>query len=176
MKSLTLKTLDSDNFVVILALLLTAVLFTTGAGKTQQLQPGIRVQLATTTGAASMPDADNADAWIVTVTEINHIYFGVDLVTPQALADAMKARPRIRGQELFVKADARAPFATVAQVLNAARADSFDRAILLTGQPSAAQPGTIVSPKGLPIWLDSAAEPEAVITADQRQPRRKSPG
>ncbi len=51
MKSLTLKTLDSDNFVVILALLLTAVLFTTGAGKTQQLQRGISVQLATTTGA-----------------------------------------------------------------------------------------------------------------------------
>jgi len=162
MKSLAIKTLRSDNFVVILALLLATVLFTAGAGKTQQLQRGVSVQLAATTGAGSVPDADNADAWIVTVTEINSLYFGVDPVTPQALADAMKTRPRTRGQELFVKADARAPFSTVAQVLKAAHADSFDRVILLTGQPSSAQPGSIVSPKGLPIWIGSAV-PEAVV-------------
>jgi biopolymer transport protein ExbD len=162
MKSLAIKTLGSDNFVVILALLIAIVLFTAGVGKTQQRQQGVSVQLATTTGAASVPDADNADAWIVTVTEINSLYFGVDAVTPQGLFDAMKIRPRTRGQELFVKADARAPFATVAQVLNAAHADFFDRVILLTGQSSGAQPGTIVPPKGLPLWVGSAA-PEAVV-------------
>lgn len=163
MKSLTLKTLTSDNFVVIFALLLTLVLFATGAGKTQQLQPGISVQLATTTGAGSVPDADNSDAWIVTVTENNDLYFGVDPVTPQGLFDAMKIRPRTRGQELFVKADARASFATVAQVLKAARADMFERVILLTGQSSGAQPGAIVAPKGLPMWVAAAATPEAVV-------------
>jgi biopolymer transport protein ExbD len=163
MKSLALKTLSSDNFVVILALLIAIVLFTAGVGKAQQLQQGVSVQLATTTGAGSVPDADDADAWIVTVTENNEIYFGVDPVTPQGLFDAMKIRPRIRGQELFVKADARASFATVAQVLKAAHTDMFDRAVLLTGQSSAAQPGTIVPPKGLPVWFGSAAMPEAVV-------------
>jgi len=162
MKSLAIKTLGSDNFVVILALLIAIVLFTAGVGKTQQLQQGVSVQLATTTGASSVPDADNADAWIVTVTEINSLYFGVDPVTPQALADAMKTRARTRGQELFVKADARAAYATVAQVLKAAHADLFDRVILLTGQSSGAQAGTIVPPKGLPLWVGSAA-PEAVV-------------
>jgi biopolymer transport protein ExbD len=163
MKSLAIKTLGSDNFVVIVALLLATVLFATGAGKTQQLQPGISVQLATTTGAGSVPEADNADAWIVTVTENNDLYFGLDLETPQGLFDAMKIRPPTRGQELFVKADARASFATVAQVLKAAHADMFDRAVLLTGQSSGAQPGTIVPPKGLPVWLAPAAVAEAVV-------------
>lgn len=163
MKSLALKTLTSDDFVVIFALLLTLVLFTTGAGKTQQLQQGVSVQLATTTGAGSVPDADKADAWIVTVTENNDVYFGVDPVTPQGLFDAMKVRPRSRGQELFVKADARASFATVAQVLKAARADMFDRVILLTGQSSGAQPGTIIPPKGLTLWIASGAVEAAVI-------------
>jgi biopolymer transport protein ExbD len=163
MKSLALKTLGSDNFVVTLALLIAIVLFAAGVGKTQQLQQGISVQLATTTGAGSMPEADNADAWIVTVTENNDVYFGIDRVTPQGLFDAMKIRPRARGQELFVKADARASFATVAQVLKAAHADMFDRAVLLTGQSSGAQPGTIVPPKGLPVWFGSASMPEAVV-------------
>jgi biopolymer transport protein ExbD len=163
MKSQAIKTLGSDNFVVILALLIAIVLFTAGVGKTQQLHRGVSVQLASTTGAGSVPDADNPDAWIVTVTEINSLYFGVDPMTPQALADTLKTRPRVRGQELFVKADARVPFATVAQVLKAARADLFDRVILLTGQPSGARPGTILPPKGLPIWIGSAATPEAVV-------------
>jgi biopolymer transport protein ExbD len=163
MKSLAIKTLSSDNFVVILALLIAIVLFTAGVGKTQQLQQGVSVQLATTTGASSVPDADNTDAWIVTVTENNDLYFGVDPMTPQTLADAMKARPRTRGQELFVKADARAAYATVAQVLNAAHADLFNRVVLLTGQPSGAQLGTIVPPKGLLAWVGSAAAPEAVV-------------
>jgi biopolymer transport protein ExbD len=163
MKSLALKTLGSDNFVVVITLLLATVLFAAGAGKTQQLQKGVHVQLATTTGAGSMPEADNADAWIVTVTESNDLYFGVDPETPQGLADAMKTRPRNRGQELFVKADARASFATVAQVLNVAHADLFNRVVLLTGQSSGAQTGMIVPPKGLPIWVGSGAIPEAVV-------------
>jgi biopolymer transport protein ExbD len=163
MKSLALKTLGSDNFVVVIALLLATVLFAAGAGKTQQLQKAVHVQLATTTGAGSVPEADDADAWIVTVTENNDLYFGVDRETLQGLADAMKTRPRNPGQELFVKADARASFVTVAQVLNAAHADLFNRVVLLTGQSSGAQTGMIVPPNGLPIWVGSAAIPEAVV-------------
>jgi biopolymer transport protein ExbD len=163
MKSLAIKTLRSDNFLVIVALLLAIVLFTAGVGKTQQLQPGVSVQLPTTTGAASVPEADNADAWIVTVTENNDLYFGVDPITPQGLLDAMKIRPRIRGQELYIKADGRASFSAVAQVLKAARADLFQRVVLLTGQSSGPQPGTIVPPKGLSVWMDPAAASEAIV-------------
>ena len=52
---------------------------------------------------------------------------------------------------------------------------SFDRAILLTGQPYAAQPGTIVSPKGLTIWLGlRSRSPKLVTLQISAQPRRKS--
>jgi biopolymer transport protein ExbD len=146
-----------------IAFVLVITLFALHTINAQQLQKGVSVQLATTTGAGSVPEADNADAWIVTVTENNGLYFGVDPVTPQGLSEAMKVRPRTRGQELFVKADGRASFATVAQVLKAAHADLFDRAVLLTGQSSGAQPGTMVPPKGLPLWIGSAAVPEAVV-------------
>ena len=173
MKSQAIKTLGSENFVVILALLIAIVLFAAGVGKTQQLQPGISVQLATTTAAASVPEADNQDAWIVTVTENNDLYFGVDPVTPQSLLDAMKTRPRNRGQELYIKADGRTAFATVTQVLKVAHADMFDTVILLTQQSSRTQPGTIVPPKGLPIWVGTAAMPEAIIV--QIGPGQESP-
>jgi biopolymer transport protein ExbD len=163
MKSQAIKTLGSENFVVILALLLAIVLFAAGVGKTQQLQQGVSVQMATTTGAASVPEADNQDAWIVTVTDNNDLFFGVDPVTPQSLLEAMKIRPRNRRQDLYIKADERTEFATVTQVLKVAHADMFDRVILLTQQSSRAQPGTIVPPKGLPVWLAPAAIPEAVV-------------
>jgi biopolymer transport protein ExbD len=163
MKWLTINTQSSDSFLTIVALLLATVLFTAGVGKTQQLQRGISVQMATTTGAVSLPEADNADAWIVTVTENNDLYFGVDPVTPQSLLGTMKTRPRNRGQELYVKADGRTSFATVAQVLQVAQADRFERVVLLTQQSSGAQPGTIVPPKGLSVWLSSAAVTEAVV-------------
>ena len=76
------------------ALMLAAVLFAPAPGKTQQLQRGVSVKMAATSSAPSMPEADDADAWIVTVTENNDLYFGVDPVTPQGLLDAMKIRPR----------------------------------------------------------------------------------
>jgi biopolymer transport protein ExbD len=163
MKSLTLKTLRSDNFIVFIALLLTIILFAAGSGKTQQLQQGISVQMAITTSAPSVPEADNQDAWIVTVTDNDDLFFGVDPVTPQGLFDAMKIRPRTRTQELFVKADGRASFAAVAQVLKVAHTDLFDKAVLLTRQSVGVQPGTIVQPQGLPIWVGSTAVPEAVV-------------
>jgi biopolymer transport protein ExbD len=163
MKSLAIKTLISENFVVILALLIAIVLFAAGVGKTQQLQQGVSVQMATTTGAASVPEADNQDAWIVTVTENDDLYFGVDPVTPQSLFDAMKTRPRNRGQDLYIKADGRTAFATITQVLKVAHADWFEKVVLLTNQSSGAQPGTIVPPKGLPIWVGPTPTPEAVV-------------
>lgn len=163
MKSLALSTLRSDNFLTIAALLLATVLFTAGAGKPQQLQKGISVQMPTTTGAASVPEADNQDAWIVTVTESNELYFGIDPVTPQGLLDAMKTRPRNRGQELYIKADGRTSFATVTQILKVAQADLFERVVLLTQQSSGAQAGAIAPPKGLNVWLFSVATPEAVV-------------
>jgi biopolymer transport protein ExbD len=145
------------------ALMLAAVLFAPAPGKTQQLQRGVSVKMAATSSAPSMPEADDADAWIVTVTGDNYLYFGLDPVTSAGLLEAMKSRPRNRGQELYVKADARASFSTVKRVFEVAHADLFDRAVLLTEQSSVARPGAMVPPKGLTVWISSVAAPEAVI-------------
>ena len=102
----------------------------------QVLQKGVSVAMVVTNNASPMWEADRADAWIVTITENGNLYFGVDPVTPESLMEAMKSRPRNREQKLYIKADARASFADVKRVLEAARADLFQTAVLLTSQPS----------------------------------------
>ena len=120
------------------------------------LQKGISVELAATSNAAPMPDADNADAWIVTITENGSVYFGTDPVTPAALADEMKSRPRDREQKLYVKADAGTPYANVERVIAAARDTFFEAPVLLTSQPEASAPGPVTPPEGLEVWVGAS--------------------
>lgn len=117
----------------------------------QALRKGVSVEMVVTNNASPMPEADQADAWIVTVTENGSLYFGVDPVTPESLAVAMKSRPPHHEQKLYIKADARATFADVRRVLEAARADLFQTAVLLTSQPSPSKQGRIVAPQGLEV-------------------------
>ncbi len=127
------------------------------------MQSGVSVEMASTTSAASLPDADREDAWVVTVTGDSKLYFGADLITPEGLRETMKLRPRYRWQELYVKADGRAPFRSVEQVLETAHTALFDRAFLLTAQPDVAATGTMVPPKGLEVWLAPAANADVVV-------------
>jgi len=115
----------------------------------QTLRKGISVEMAITKNAAPTPEADDENAWIVTVLRDGALYFGTDRVTPEGLLDRMTRTPRNRSQKLYIKADARAPFASVKSALGAARSSFFEEAVLLTSQPGSATPGTIVPPKGL---------------------------
>jgi biopolymer transport protein ExbD len=124
------------------------------------LQKGISVQMAVTNNASPMPDADNADAWIVTVTEAGKTYFGVHAVSLDGLTEQMKSRPRNHGQKLYIKADARASYANVQKALSAGRAAFFDAPVLLTSQATPAEPGTIVPPKGLEVLAGTSAGAE----------------
>jgi biopolymer transport protein ExbD len=121
--------------------------------QTAALQTGIHVEMAGTTNAAPMPEADNADAWIVTIDNAGTIYFGVKPVNPDQLREEIKTRPRIRQQKLYLKVDARAPFAEVQKVLEAAHVDLFESAVLLTEQSGAPGPATLAAPKGLEVLL-----------------------
>ena len=58
----------------------------------QAMQKGISVELARTSSAVPVPDADNQEALIITVTDSGGLYFGIDPVTPDALAEKLKAR------------------------------------------------------------------------------------
>lgn len=136
-----------------------------GPGSSAQAAPmtkGVSVQMATTSNATPMPEADNKDAWIVAVSVSGQLYFGTQAVTPEGLFEEMKSHPRNREQKLYIKADARTPFAKVKQALQAGKVDRFDSAVLLTTQPESPAMGTMVRPKGLEVMLVSPAS-EAVV-------------
>ena len=133
----------------------------------QALQKGISVELPVTSNAAPMLAADNEDAWIVTVTADGRTYFGTDPVTPASLEDAMKSRPRNREQKLYIKGDARVPFANVETVIQAGRAVAFEALVLLTSQPAPSASGSVVPPRGLEVLVDPALQAGTVATVVQ---------
>jgi biopolymer transport protein TolR len=127
------------------------------------LQKGVTVQMAVTTNAQPMPEADYNDAWVVAVTADGSLYLGADKMTPEALTDWMKTHPRNREAKLFIKADARASFASVEQALDAARTDMFQDVVLLTAQHDAPAPGVMVPPKGLDVILTPSASATTIV-------------
>jgi biopolymer transport protein ExbD len=138
----------------------------------QTMQKGVSVQLAGTNNASPVPDADGADAWIVAVAADGSLYFGADPVTSESLLEAMKHRPRNREQKLYIKADARAAFARVEKVLEAARVDFFQAAVLLTAQAESPEPGEIAPPKGLEVSIvpPASASNSIVVQINSGQP------
>jgi len=146
------------------------------------LQKGISLQMAVTHNAAAMPEADNENAWIVAVTANGRLYFGTHAVSSNSLTEEMKATPRNRDQKLYIKADARASFADVQKVLEAARTAFFEAPVLLTSQPGSIgagnmvpAPGNIVSPSGLEVLVGSPPSAESIVVqvsrSDQISPR-----
>ena len=121
------------------------------------LQKGVSVTMVSATTAQPMPEADNGDAWIVTVTADGQLYFGVDPLTPAALQERMIRTPRKRTQRLYIKADARASFAGVQKALSAASGAEIESPVLLVTQHISPKPGAIVAPEGLEILIDGAA-------------------
>jgi biopolymer transport protein ExbD len=128
------------------------------------LQKGISVELAPTRNALPMPYADNEDALLATVTDNGGVYFGVHLITPDALAGKIKTGLSSGKKQLYIKADARTAYANVISVLQAGRAAGTEAAILLTTQPVSST-RTIVAPRGLEGWLvrPSGLESTAVV-------------
>lgn len=148
--------------------------------KAQTMQQGISVQLAVTGNATPMPQADYEDAWIVTVTDAGRLYFGVHPVTLDSLIDAIKRTPRNREAKLYIKADARTPYANVEKVLDAGRTLWFAAPVLLTSQAESLPFGTVAPPKGLEVLVGqqpTSPSPEvtiiAVLNSGQRVPTLK---
>jgi len=125
------------------------------------------VQMAHTASAVAYPAADDNDAWIVVVTADGDLYFGVKPVTPDQLLEEMKATPRQRDAKLYIKADARAPFANVVRVLQAGREVAFEAPVLLTAQSVSPAPGTVVPPNGLEVLVGPSLPAGTVATVVQ---------
>jgi biopolymer transport protein TolR len=102
---------------------------------TPMLQKGVSVDLAKVNNPEQMPDADKEDALIVAVMRDGKIFFGNDAIAPDALTQ--KVRDRLSNKvdkRVYVRADARAKYGSVVEVVDNVRAAGVDQLGLLTDQ------------------------------------------
>ena len=103
---------------------------------TPMLQKGVPVDLAKVTNPDQMKDADKEDALVVAVTKQGEVFFGKDLVKdPTLLTNKIKDRIANRTDKtVYVRADARAKYKYVVDVVDNVRAAGVDDLGLLTDQ------------------------------------------
>jgi len=117
---------------------------------TPMLQKGVSVDMAQVNNPEQMPDADKEDALLVSVTRDGHVFFGTDEISIDNLTTKVKDRIANRpDKRVYVKADMRAHFGNVVQVVDGVRSAGVDDLGLLTDQrktspnapPAPAAPG-----------------------------------
>jgi biopolymer transport protein TolR len=102
---------------------------------TPMLQKGVSVDMAKVNNPEQMPDADKEDALLVSVTRDGQVYFGSDQISIDALTTKVKDRLANKpDKRVYVKADMRARYGGVVQVVDAVRAAGVDDLGLLTDQ------------------------------------------
>jgi biopolymer transport protein ExbD len=130
-----------------------ALLVAAAAAQTPPLRKGVSVQMPVTTNAVAVPDADLADSLIVAVTFRGAVFLGVTPVTPAQLSEKVNAEIEGHpGKRVYLKGDARTPYSTAAEVLEALRTARVNAPILLTAQQDSTD-ASYVSPKGLEVLL-----------------------
>src|SRR6476469_6466030 len=105
---------------------------------TPMLQKGVSVDLAKVNNPEQMPDADKEDALVVAVMRDGKVFFGNDQIPPDQLTGKVKDRLANRvDKRVFVRADARAKFGSVVEVVDNVRSAGVDQLGLLTDQRKA---------------------------------------
>jgi biopolymer transport protein ExbD/biopolymer transport protein TolR len=101
---------------------------------TPMLQPrGAPVDLARTNNAIQMPDADRADALIVSVMRDGKVFLGDASVTSQTLTQRLQDKLSNRvNKTVYVRADARTRYGLLASAVEDLRAAGVDQLGLLT--------------------------------------------
>ena len=123
------------------------------------MQRGIAVDLPVTSHAVAVPDADRENALVVTVTHDGGVYVGVDRTDIAVLAEKVRTAVSIQGEKtLYLKADARIPYASLVSILDSLRAAGVQRMTLLTAQRDSEKPGALVPPKGLEMLMVSTGK------------------
>jgi biopolymer transport protein ExbD/biopolymer transport protein TolR len=102
---------------------------------TPMLQKGVSVDLAKVNSPEAMPDADKEDALLVAVMKDGKVFFGNDAIPPDQLTSKIKDRIANRvDKRVYIRADARAKFGSVVEVVDNVRAAGVDQLGLLTDQ------------------------------------------
>jgi len=112
---------------------------------TPMLQKGVSVDMAKTDNPSQMPDADKEDALLVAVMRDGSIFFGSEKIPVDQLTSKVKDKlsSKTGDKRVFVKADARAKYGAVVDVVDNVRSAGVDEMGLLTEQRKAtiAPPG-----------------------------------
>ena len=105
---------------------------------TPMLQKGVSVDMAKVNSPEPMPDADKEDALLIAVMRDGKIFFGTDRVEPDQLTQKVKDRLANKADKrVFIKADARARYGNVVDVVDNVRSAGVDDVGLLTDQKKA---------------------------------------
>jgi len=121
---------------------------------TPMLQHGVSVDMAKTDSPTKMPDADKEDALLIAIQRDGTVYFGQDKIAPDQLTNKLKDKLENRtDKRVFVRADARARYGAVVDVVDNVRAAGVDQLGLLTeqrkqGSPPPAATTTTAAPTG----------------------------
>ena len=120
------------------------------------LQRGVSVQMPVTRNAVAVPAADTQDAVVVALTADGIAYLRADQLATAALADRVRAALSTRSDKtLYIKADARVPYARLVEVIDALQTSGIDGLTLLTAQQDVAdQKSRPVPPKGLEMRVN----------------------
>ena len=118
---------------------------------TPMLTKGASVDMVKTKNPIAMQAADKTDAVIVAVTRDGKTYIGNNQVPADQMAPKVKDLLTNRvDKEVFMRADARARYEKVVEVVNNLRAAGVDQLGLLTEQIQERKPSTTPSPAGAP--------------------------
>ena len=115
------------------------------------LQRGVSVEQPVTSNAAAVPQADKQDAPVVTLTADGSVYLAGNRISAPALADRLKALFSTRDEKtLYIKADARVPYARLVEVIDGYGNPVFEGVTLLPAQRDASDQRSVpVPPQGL---------------------------
>jgi biopolymer transport protein ExbD len=104
---------------------------------TPMLSKGVNVNKVNTYNAIKMADADKEDAVLIAVTRDGKVFLspGNSLVAPDQLGTKVKDLQQNRSDKtVYIKADARARFAAVTDVIDNLRTAGVDQLGLITEQ------------------------------------------
>ena len=116
---------------------------------TPMLQHGVPVDMAKVNSPKDMHDADKEDALLVAVTRDDKVFFGPDPVQVNDLTDKIKDKLANRTDKtVYLKADQRAKYGWVVEVVDNVRAAGVDQLGLLTDQKKS---GALAAPTGATV-------------------------
>ena len=153
------RTLEACLVSVVMVAVAGAV-FAQQSGGNVPLQRGVSVRMPVTRNAVAVPNADGQDALVLALTADGTAYLRGDRLATPALADLVSSILASRNEKtLYIKADARVPYARLVEVIDAVQKSGVEGLTLLTAQQDAADQGNrLVAPKGLEMRVGNGRQ------------------